>query len=281
MSVPPRFRAALSILGTLGLLFLVGRRVDLWAVLERVRGAGLGWFVLAALLGPLQVMLGGLRWSWVDRALGGTLGSGQAVREYALSTLLNQVLPGGMAGDAVRVWRQRAHAGLGLALKAAVVDRWSGLWVLSLGALFGLLGFAPGLLELPVVVVAALALSAVLLLPVEPGPSARRTLQVAGLPVTVGSVVLLGSFLLGFALVGFALGRGPGGWLFAGVPLLLLAMALPVSVGGWGLREASAVAVLPRFGWTEEDALALSALYGISVLVGALPGGVVLFGRNG
>ena len=60
------------------------------------------------------------------------------------------------------------------------------------------------------------------------------------------------------------------------IPLILLAMALPISVGGWGLREAAAAAVLPPLGWSAEAAVATSALYGLSALLGASPGALVL-----
>jgi hypothetical protein len=47
---------------------------------------------------------------------------------------------------------------------------------------------------------------------------------------------------------------------------------VPVSVGGWGLREATAIALLPRLGWSDEAAVALAATYGVSALIGSLPG---------
>ena len=59
----------------------------------------------------------------------------------------------------------------------------------------------------------------------------------------------------------------------------MLVMVVPLSVGGWGLREASATAVLAYLGWSPEAALALSAVYGLSVLIGSLPGALVLLRR--
>jgi hypothetical protein len=94
------------------------------------------------------------------------------------------------------------------------------------------------------------------------------------------SAALTASFLGGFALCGHALGQ-PLGWAtLTVVPVVLLAMIVPLSVGGWGLREATAMAVLPALGWTPEEALAVSTAYGLTALAGALPGALVpLLGR--
>ena len=61
----------------------------------------------------------------------------------------------------------------------------------------------------------------------------------------------------------------------------MLVLILPISVGGWGLREVSATAVLGTLGWTAEQAVALSAAYGLVNLAGMSPAALVLFRRPG
>ena len=61
------------------------------------------------------------------------------------------------------------------------------------------------------------------------------------------------------------------------IPLVLSAMALPVSVGGWGLREASAAVLWPLLSMPASNGAASALTYGIVILIGALPGiGVAL-----
>ena len=55
------------------------------------------------------------------------------------------------------------------------------------------------------------------------------------------------------------------------VPLMLLAMVVPISVGGWGLRELSAVMILTTVGWTSTQAIAVSAAFGVANLLGSAP----------
>jgi len=94
------------------------------------------------------------------------------------------------------------------------------------------------------------------------------------------SSALLGAFLLGFTFCALAFDRPLGMAVFTTIPLVMLPMVIPFSVGGWGLREASAATVLALIGWPTAAALALSAAYGLSFLVGALPGALVLLYRE-
>lgn len=55
---------------------------------------------------------------------------------------------------------------------------------------------------------------------------------------------------------------GPAVWAFVMAPVFLMA-ALPASVGGWGTREAAAVAALAPFGVAAPVAVSISMIYGL------------------
>ncbi|KAF0137780.1 MAG: hypothetical protein FD153_1608 [Rhodospirillaceae bacterium] len=59
------------------------------------------------------------------------------------------------------------------------------------------------------------------------------------------------------------------------VPPVLLIMTLPISIAGWGVREQAMITAFGLVGVSEESALALSILSGLTILAGGLPGGVV------
>jgi uncharacterized membrane protein YbhN (UPF0104 family) len=59
------------------------------------------------------------------------------------------------------------------------------------------------------------------------------------------------------------------------VPLAGLIMVIPISIAGWGVREGVMVVGFGYLGVAPEAALALSILYGLLMLVVALPGGIV------
>jgi uncharacterized membrane protein YbhN (UPF0104 family) len=56
------------------------------------------------------------------------------------------------------------------------------------------------------------------------------------------------------------------------VPLCLIAMLIPAGFGGWGTREAAAMALWPIMGASAAEGLAASIIYGGLSLAGALPG---------
>jgi hypothetical protein len=88
--------------------------------------------------------------------------------------------------------------------------------------------------------------------------------------------------ILAFALAGRAVGLDLPLWLYviAAGPVFVLA-ALPLSVGGWGTREAAAAVTLGHFGASTELAVAAAMLYGIfAALQGAVGALSLLFSKT-
>lgn len=282
-------------------LALVLRLVDRGGIVPLLREAEVAPIVLAVLAVQVQILVSALRWRFTAGRLSQPMTIGRAVAEYYLATLLNQILPGAVAGDALRVLRQ-SQGSVGekrvrRAAQAVALERLSGQLVLLAAALAGVL-FGPSVfgLDLPggaiAVVLAALLLATVVLatlLALTKGRTAAflaRTrpvleatfLQGGALLVQLASsFTVVGAYLAAFALAGAAVGAplGPAAALLL-VPLVLLSMLLPVSVGGWGVREGAAAAILPVAGLTPQAAVAASLAYGLASLVGALPGLLVI-----
>ncbi len=58
--------------------------------------------------------------------------------------------------------------------------------------------------------------------------------------------------------------------------VVMVGIALvPISVGGWGLRELAVVAVMGDYGLAPERALLFSVSFGLVLVAGALPGALV------
>jgi len=107
-----------------------------------------GWLALALALGVPQVVLSAWRWRLTAGRLGVPLSLACAVREYYLATFLNQVLPGGILGDATRAWRHAREAGSTAAWAAVLIERLSGQLALALVAAAGVVA-SPALRALP------------------------------------------------------------------------------------------------------------------------------------
>ena len=265
----------------------------------------------AILAVEVQIVVSALRWRFTSVRLGQPIGFKKAVGEYYLASLLNQVLPGGVAGDAVRSVRSANGSrgegsgggkGLRVSVQAVMLERLSGQIALFFTAGLGLLAAPLGLgISLPsesIRLVGIVALVAVLVglggwlgaryakgrvktFLETFGPAIRKAFWRRGaFPVQASSsLTVVFAYLAAFAACAAAIGQPIGlAATLALVPLVLLSMLMPVSVAGWGLREAAAAALLPFAGMNAESAVAASVLYGLVSLAGALPGLFVVLG---
>ena len=57
--------------------------------------------------------------------------------------------------------------------------------------------------------------------------------------------------------------------------IAVLATMVPVSIAGWGVREAAMVLVFQQVGVGPEPALILSLFFGLLMVVISLPGGLI------
>jgi uncharacterized protein (TIRG00374 family) len=63
--------------------------------------------------------------------------------------------------------------------------------------------------------------------------------------------------------------------IFFTVPIVSVLTIIPISVGGWGVREMIFIFILSGFGVATEDSFALSVAYGACLLIASLVGGIL------
>jgi uncharacterized membrane protein YbhN (UPF0104 family) len=267
--------------------------------------------ILAALgLGLLTTVLSALRWQLVARRVGLRLQLKDAVAETYRAGFLNAVLPSGVLGDVDRAVRHGRDSGdMARGARAVVLERSAGQIVLIAVACI-VLPTQPALVAAvltgPAHPPVAVAIGAAAILIATTGvaiviarhrPGAgkwRRVLSAAmadarkGLlardtwPALFGlSLAALGGFLLLFIVAARAAGTTAPLWQL--IPLLLmalLAMGLPVNIGGWGPREGIAALGFWMAGLGAPLGITTSVAYGVLALIASLPGGVVLLMRR-
>ena len=293
--------------GLLGgaLLVAVIALADPARVLAQLRQAHVGWLLAGLAAAVASNVVSALRWRALARWLGADVSVRDASRWYFQAIGLNALLPGAvLGGDVYRavVLRRAGQATLASSW-SVVLDRVSGLWMLcaigGLGAALCADVLAPWL-RLPAGAFAALMLAGTALWLATPWtlPALLRRWGVRWLAplraaaqrpdfnrqmgwqaLASAAVQLLSAAAL--AAGGLALGvQLPlAAWAFAIAPVFLMA-ALPVSVGGWGTREAATVAALAPFGVAAAAAVGVGVIYGLYALVqGAM--GALAFGLPG
>jgi uncharacterized membrane protein YbhN (UPF0104 family) len=99
--------------------------------------------------------------------------------------------------------------------------------------------------------------------------------------VAVLSAAVLAGHITLFVVAAHAAGAdAPAGKLVPIVIVALLAMGLPVNVGGWGPREGATVLMFAAAGFGAAQGLTTAVVYGLLGLVASLPGAVMLIRRR-
>ncbi|MBW8819577.1 MAG: flippase-like domain-containing protein [Streptomyces sp.] len=267
--------------------------------LRRIDGPAL----LAALaIGVLTTVFSAWRWQLVARGLRIRLPLGEAVADYYRALFLNAALPGGVLGDVHRAVRHGQSTGdMGRGVRAVVLERVAGQIALAVvGGAVLLTMESPVLAEArhlaPAVGLAALgALAVVVALRMNRTPSSRRgrllraTLGEAreGLlsrrnwpGVALSSAVVLAGHLGMFVLAARIAGSDATvAELLPLAVLALLAMGLPLNIGGFGPREGVTAWAFAAMGLGAGAGLATAIVYGVLSFVASLPGAVVLVVR--
>lgn len=274
--------------------------VIIWLVdIERtwvlLKGADLYWLAIAFFVVQLQVILSAVRWQITAKRLGQTLSLQRAVSEYYLATLANLSLPGGISGDAARIYRSRQDKGWQLAIMSVTIERFSGQFVLFFVTLAGWLMWpllyqqsAPaklhhlllsfGLLLLAFVIAATLfgRLSTRIRRFVSNiGPAIRRVwIDDNQWAVQLFlSLMIISTYVGVFAISAKSIAEPiPLIALVTLVPVVLLSMVVPLSIGGWGIRELAAASLWPFVSLSPEAGIASSVIYGLVSVLAVLPG---------
>jgi uncharacterized membrane protein YbhN (UPF0104 family) len=294
------------ILAGAGILAVLMWRLGTAAFLDGLRVIDVPTLAVALALGVLTTVSSAWRWCLVARGMGLGLPLGTAVADYYRALFLNAALPGGVLGDVHRAVRHGQDVGdVGRGVRAVVMERFAGQAALfGLGAVVLLTvpspvtsglrpAAAPWTALVVAVVVAAITAGLGWLAVRRPASWWGRTCRVtvrdvrAGLlargvwpGVTLSSVVALAGHLATFLLAARVAGVvAPVRQLVPLLLLALLAMAVPVNIGGWGPREGAAAWAFAAAGLGAAQGLTTSVVYGVFALVASTPGVVVLVAR--
>lgn len=277
-------------------------RLGTGAFLEGLRRIDAPALLAALGIGLVTTVFSAWRWQLVARGLRIRLPLGPAVADYYRALFLNAALPGGVLGDVHRAVRHGQSAGdMGRGVRAVVLERAAGQIALAVAGVAVLLTLPSPVRDearhlMPLLALAAVGMLAVVLAlrmnqaPSRRGRALRRVLGEAregllsrrnGPGVALSSLVVLTGHVAMFVLAARLAGSA------APVPVLLplgilalLAMTLPLNVGGFGPREGAAAWAFGAAGLGASTGLATAMVYGVLCFVASLPGALVLVARR-
>ena len=290
-------------LGGAAILAVLLWRLGTGAFLDGLRVIDAPALLAAFGIGVATTTFSAWRWCLVARGLGLRLSFPGAVADYYKALFLNAALPGGVLGDVDRaVQHGRGEGDVGRSVRAVVLERTAGQIVLvSVGLVVLLTVPSPVLSHLErqgpragmaAAVAAAVGVVAFVLwarlrrgtsraasaarmgaAEIRAGLLSRRTWP----GIVVASTAVLAGHLATFVVAARAAGSTVSLLRLAPLMLLaLLAMSLPVNIGGWGPREGVTAWAFGAAGLSAAQGVTIAVAYGLFAFVAALPGAIVL-----
>ncbi len=298
--------AWVRVLGGVAILAVLLWRLGTGAFVAGLRVIDGPALALAFTIGVATTVLSAWRWCLVARGLGMALSLRGAIADYYKALFINAALPGGVLGDVDRaVQHGREEGDVGRSVRAVVLERTAGQVVLvSVGVTVLLTVPSPVLSHLQanarglaVAAATTVGLAALLVFAVgrlRSGASRwARAARTGVAEVRSGlltrrnwpGIVFASTFVLVGHLATFvvaARAAGSDASLLRLAPLMLLAllaMTLPVNIGGWGPREGVTAWAFGAAGLSATQGLTIAVVYGLFAFVAALPGLVVIVTR--
>jgi len=275
------------ILITVGLMAVVASTIEWAALADAIADASWGWFVVAVAVILGSFVVASERWRMLLVVARVTTSLAGALRAYlagAFAMVARSSLPFARSLTSVAVDRATAlGCGVALAWVGVAIDPQA----LDPSQLAPLAAVSAASLAALVVVLSALRRGGLgRRLPERARPwvaEVAETLRTYAADRRLVAVVLALGFAFQLLTVAatWALSETLGldlapALIAVVVPLVLIATALPISIGGFGVREGSYVALLADAGVSSGDATLLSLLSAAAMALASLPGGLVL-----
>jgi glycosyltransferase 2 family protein len=295
--------STIKILISGALLYFSLRKTDLSGLAARIINVeSMGWIALAIAATFLQIFIGVLRWREISAECGAPIETRQAMRFNLIGAFFNQTLPSSIGGDAVRLWLvARAGAGWRAATYSIFVDRAIGLIALaiiivaSLPWSYRLITDPNGRSALLLVDFAALAGGiGFLVLGVLPWPWLKRwwgTHHVHACAVIANRVIFSSdrgpkvavlsalvhvlAVVIAWCVVQSIAAPVVFSQVFQLVPPVMLITLLPISIAGWGVREATMGLAFGYAGLMANEGVNVSLLFGAVYFIVGIFGGLV------
>ncbi|MFT4516617.1 MAG: uncharacterized membrane protein YbhN (UPF0104 family) [Gammaproteobacteria bacterium] len=250
------------------------------------------YIILIILISIIQHFLSAYRWMYISKITNLNISFKNSIQFYYISTFMNNILPGGIIGDMFRIYHTTENKieilKMGKSVQAVIFERLSGqimllaFFIVSL-TLYFLVNhkyeaffylFFPSLL---IFFIFKLFLNKKIKKMLSGKRISNNFYTVFSGEVfwrhLILSFFVVCSYVLIYVISAISLGLDIDYIAFMVFsPIILFSMTLPISIGGWGIRELTALLLSFLLGLSASASISVSIIYGILNLICSLPG---------
>ena len=250
------------------------------------------YVLLVFFISFIQYVLSAYRWMYISSKNGTEMNFLYCLKFYYISTFINNILPGGVVGDIYRAYCARESSNnlinLSKSVQGIVFERLSGqimmffIFLLSLTFFFLINAKYVAFLYtvLPVLSVTFIIYFVVKKMYFNEISSNEIIINFkkifSGIIFwnhTIISFFVVLSYIVIYIISAEAIGLSIDYFtFFVFTPIVLFSMTLPVSIGGWGVREGTALLIAFLLGLSASSSISVAVMYGILNLFCSLPG---------
>ena len=250
------------------------------------------YIMLIILISIIQHFLSAYRWMYISKITNLNISFKNSIQFYYISTFMNNILPGGIMGDMFRIYHTTENKmeilKIGKSVQAVIFERLSGqimllaFFIVSLTFYFlinnkyeaFLYLFFPSLL---IFFIFKLFLNKKIKKMLNGKKIGHNIYAVFSGEVfwrhLILSFFVVCSYVLIYVISAVSLGLDIDYLAFMVFsPIILFSMTLPISIGGWGIRELTALLLSLLLGLSASASISVSIIYGILNLICSLPG---------
>jgi uncharacterized membrane protein YbhN (UPF0104 family) len=270
-------------------LFGYGSEIELL-----IKNVNLVYLPLVIILSIFQYLLSAWRWYFIALNTKSRIDYYDAIKFYYISGFLNNILPTGILGDVYRTMNIKVNEEKGNFLKSlqsVIFERLSGqvslvfTFIFSLAILFFMNKKYEALFYILIVIIILL-----LLLKLFFRYNQKSKYIINFKYIFSGrlfykhfflSLIIVSTYISTYIICALALELDidiVSFFVFA--PIVLFSMTLPVSIGGWGVRETTALAIAFLLGLSISASVTVAIVYGLTNLLCSMPGMYFLANRK-
>ena len=250
------------------------------------------YIILIIFISILQYIFSAIRWMYISKHTDLKLEFFYSLKFYYIASFFNNILPGGIVGDIYRIYQTSVNkkeiSKMGKSLQSVIYERLSGQIMLLLVFLVSLtFYFLVNAKYAAFLILFVLCFTIFFIGKIFFQYSIKKFIITESIRKNLNllfsgkifwrhlfySFLVVSSYILIYIISALSLNLEIDYLAFLVFsPIILFSMTLPISIGGWGIRELTALLISFLLGLSASASISVSIIYGVLNLLCSFPG---------